>query len=301
MAETLFTPTHVYKLADKLCAAYSALRGDLTDYGAGDGTYGISVKGSDIKEICEGSAESIFSDASLQVALNSTAVKLVDNANTNKVYAFIMGAFFASVNSRAALSRSVSTTINGLDSFMSWYNEGNGSSYWQCLAPPEWYEVYYACTGVRPSANNVYFPVYQGGSVTFRDGSGIEGTETFTNALWKTVRVASVNTETLGWQVDRTRYAGGFCYAKWSGGAGAGASSISVAGKDQDGNNETWTLSGTWGSGDFTATQTGVALTPTNNPYSLITEVTGVTISGATDMTIYIEARVPSGRLYPAV
>jgi hypothetical protein len=84
-------------------------------------------------------------------------------------------------------------------------------------------------------------------------------------------------------------------------GVGAGASSIEVTGKDQDGNNETWTLTGTWGAGDFTATQSGVSLTPTNNAYSLITEVTGVTISGATDMTIYIEARIPSGRLYPAV
>jgi hypothetical protein len=184
---------------------------------------------------------------------------------------------------------------------MTWYNTGNASTYWQCMAPPEWYEMYYALYGSRPSSNNVYLQVLKDGTVTLRDDDDLDVIETFTDALYHKVVVgSSVTVSQVGYDIDETKFAGGFCYARWTSGAGSGSVTITIAGLDQNGDNETWTLTGTWGAGDFSATQTGVIFVPSTRAYSLITSVTSVTVSaGITDINLYVESRVSTGRIYP--
>lgn len=294
MAQTLFTVVHVYQLVDALTVVYRAVR-----TGCGDGTSGASVAGANIRDICSGLSSSIFIDPSLQTALNASAVSLVTDLNAKKVFSSRCSSFFSAVNQRASLSRTVSSSIVSLDKFMLWYNYSNAGTYWQCMAPPEWRDMFHAIYQTRPNPLNVYFPVIKDGEVTIRNDSDEDEVLTFTNALWKAELVASVATDTLGHEIDETKYAGGFCYVRWTGGGGSGASTITVTGMDQNGDNETWLLSGTWGAGDFTATQTGVVLVPQTNAYSLITKVTDITFSGVTDGTFYVEARPPSGRIYP--
>lgn len=282
------SPTQVYKIIDLYVKMYNRLLGTTASgLGAGDGTFGASYIGSDIRALIEGSSDVTFADADIQIALAAEAKRLVTRFDADVLIGSAGSQFIAKLSSLSAAARTVSATIRDLDSYMEWFNWNNGSTYWQCLAPPEWYDIFYALRTSHPSKRNMYHPVMEGGTV--------RGT-TYTNALYKVVLPGPTNTD--GGSVDYTLFQGGYAYVKWTGGTGAGACSITVTGKNQSNEVETWTLSGTWGVGAFTATQTGYLLTPlTAN--SLITDVTGVVITGMTGGTLYFEARPPSGRTYP--
>ena len=188
-----------------------------------------------------------------------------------------------------SLARTVNVSISNLDSFMSLYNYGNGASYWQCLAPPDWGEMFTAVYGAVASRHNLYFPVVKDGVVL--------GNSAFTNALLKLDQ--SGPTPTDGYTVDWSKYSGGLPYVRWTGGVGSGAVSIVLTGKDQDGNSETYSASGTWGVGNYVATNTGIPLVPSGAAWHLITDATSAVITGMSAGICYFEGRPPAGRVYP--
>lgn len=298
MAQVI-TPDQVTKLLDKLAVALQH-----TWNGLGDGseireaTFGASLIASQVKGILEGSDDNTFAVAELQAQVNQSALTIVRSVSALSTFVSGWSRVMAAINQACAQSISVDSSIVGLESYLSWYNVGNGSSYWQALAPPEWRTIHYAAFRSYPDPNNVYFPVVENGEVIAEDEDGLFNIQTFADALYRVSRATSVDTPTAGFIIDPTKFAGGRCFAQWTGGAGSGASSITVEGLDQNGDAETWELSGTWGAGDFTATQNGAAMTPVNNPHSLITKVTGVVTTGVTDYELLIEARPPLNRTY---
>lgn len=281
----LLTPAHVVYLTDKLTAAYLAALGTSgSGYGMGDTTFGASLKALNLKTMVQGSSIGIFADADLQQILTPAAVQLNNSVGApiaTRIFAEKFGPFSRTLNTVAQNARSLDASIVDLDSFMTWENFGNGVTYWQCLAPPDWANMYLALYSVVPNHLNCYFDVLQGA--------------TYTNALAKlivgtgTTLGASINI-LPGAQNQTPAYAGGYAWANVSGLTGSGL--LTVTGHDQAGNVETWT---------HTISGNGLTqLTPSGRAYSLITSVsTVVAAGGISAATIYIEAHRPAGRTYP--
>lgn len=281
----LLTPAQAWKLLDQIGSLYKSIYGSST-YGAGDGTFGASYKVETLMGLVTAGTDSSFADSDIQTTLIPSAAKLRTLLHVDNQFAAVSD-FIFTLSGICARAVTVDTTIGSLDTYLYWYNYLNAVSYWQCMAPPEFRDAYYACYRSYPNLLNVYFPITEG---------GVWRGTTYTNALAK--RVIGTSTTTLGATVNRTKYAGGFCYAQWTGGAGSGACTITVTGKDQNGNNETWTLAGTWSDANFVASQAGVALNP-GTSHSLITEVLTVATTGMTTGTMFIESRPPTGRSWP--
>ena len=254
----------------------------------GDGTFGVSLKAFDFANLITGLYDQGFCDPTVQGQLSTPSVNITTNFTAAKLYNYVFGSFYTSLTNLAQMSRSVNSSIVDLDSFMKWYNWTNGTTYWQCLAPPEWGNAFYALRSSYPSPYNVFFPC--------RVGQTVLGS-TFTNALAKYIQGTGLTT---GFSIPNTSaspgYVGGYAFAQWSSGTGSGTCTITVVGQDQNGSAETWT----W-SGSFAATGTNVSLTPSTHSYSLITSVTSVALTGFSAGTFYIEAHEPSGRTYPSV
>lgn len=299
MAEVL-TPTQHNKIIDKLATAFNLLRDGMGDGSSTrEATTGESLAALQMKEMLEGSADSSFAVAELQTWLVSASLNLIPYISLVPTFLSHWSGLLAAVSQACAQSSSVDSSIVSIETYQTWYNTGNGVTYWQAMAPPEWRTIAFGAFRGYPTSNNVYFPCIEGGTVLAEDDDGLLNLETFTNALLKVVRASSVDTLTAGKVIDPTKYAGGRPFVQWTGGAGSGASSIELTGLDQNGDIEVYTLSGTWGVGDFVATQTGAVLTPTNNPNSLITKAVSVDITGMTDAEIFFEARPPLNRSYP--
>lgn len=285
---TLLTATQAYQIIDLLVSDYVAQYGDGA-WGFGDGSWGSSLYTSDLKDLIQGVSVSSFRDIDIQLALGGAA-RTLSNYTIDSAFANRWSGFFSVFSSYCANSRSVDSSIVDLDTFLKWYNWTNGVTFWQCLAPPEFRDAYYALRGAYPDAKNVYFAALDGGAVLG---------EATPDGLYRTVLPA---TNTAGYIIDPTKYVGGEAWLKWTSGGGSGAISISVAGLNHSGAAETWTASGTWGVAPFNAASGEVELTP-GTAGALITKVTAApTISGldpATDCVI--EARAPSGRTYPMV
>jgi len=281
------TPTQLYKVIDKLTAVYRQVLGTGSN-GLGDATFGASYKALDLKNLVSGASDSTFCDPDIQIPLSPATSRLSNDLTTQMVWGGISQRTMNALASLCSLATTVDARISDLDSFMQFYNYVNGVTYWQCLAPPDWYYMYYATRATYPSPKNMYYPVVQAGTTLGN---------TFLLGLARLVIAGPTFTD--GFTIDYTKWAGGFPYIVWTGGtSGGGAVSISVTGKDQDGAVETFTASGTWGVGSYVATNTGIALVG-SNPNSLITDVTAISISGMTGGTAYIEAHAPSGRTYP--
>ena len=271
-------PAFINSNTDKLCAMYDATLGTLgSGLGMGDGTtFGASYKQANLQTIV-GAVSDVVIEASLAAITTGWP-----NCTGNEVFYGLLYNYFAALNRLSLNSKTISATIVSLDTLMLWLNWGNAASYWQCLASPDWTLAYGAMSnGLAPNPLNCYFVCVQGGSY---------GGVTFTNALGKLVVVASTPTTTLGYTIPVANYAGGFAYANVTAVTGSGV--LTVHGLDQQGSAEVWT---------YTVTTTGaVLLVPTNHPYSLISQVTSVSVAaGITACTIYIEARAPAGRTYP--
>lgn len=282
----LLTPTQLYKVIDKLTATYQQVLGTGSN-GLGDGTFGASYKAIDLKNLVSGASDSTFCDPDIQIPLSPATSRLSSDLTTSIVWGSISQRVMNALAALCSQATSVDARITDLDSYMQYYNFLNGVTYWQCLAPPDWYYMYYAARSTYPTPRNMYFPVVQGGVVLGN---------TFLNALAR--YVIATTTLTDGFTIDYTKWAGGVPYIVWTGGNGAGAVSITVTGKNESGAVETFTASGTWGVGSYVATNTGIVLVG-SSPNSLITDVTGVAISGMTAGNCYIEAHAPSGRTYP--
>jgi hypothetical protein len=256
--------------------------------GIGDGTYGASAKVLDLASTINGLYDASFADTDIQLGLSSAA-KATQLIFTRSIFANWMGSFVNVLSSVSANARSVDTSIADIDTFLRWYNFKNAVTYWQCMAPPEWRDAYFGVRGAYPDPHNLYFPCTQNAVIL-----GV----TYANALAQYNKATTTLTD--GATIDPTQFAGGYCYIQWTSGAGSGACTITVVGKDQDGNAETWTGSGTFGSGVYLATNTGLLLTPTNHTYSLITDVTSVACTGFTAGIFFVESRQPAGRTYPS-
>jgi hypothetical protein len=285
----LLNPTLLNLLTDKINTMYlDTLGSSSSGLGLGDGTYGASFRAQDLVNYITGLTNQSFCDPNIQSSLLPNAQGLPNTFLAKNAFGALISRELVALSGLCAQSVSVNSSIGNLNNFCSWYNFGNGVTYWQAMMPPDWLDIFSGTFGFNPDHHNLYFQVKQG--QTYR------GT-TFTYALGE--YVVSSTTFTAGYIVDDTKYSGGFAYAQWTGGAGSGVCSITVQGLDQDGNNETWVLSGTWNDSNFQATQAGSQLTPQTNAYSLITKVTSIVTTGLSAAMMYIEARPPAGRTYP--
>jgi hypothetical protein len=280
----IITPTQTYKLMDVVNTVYVSLYGSGV-YGAGDQTFGASLEAISVENLTTGASDSSFSDADLQILLVKPASLLKTKCSINSLSAVALSDFLFSMSTACAQASVTSGTIGDLNTYLSWYNYVNNVTFWQCLAPPDFNEAYYATYSRYLTAKNVYFPV--------RQGESWRGT-TFTNALRRLVIGTG---QTAGYTIDRTKYAGGIPRISWTGLNGSGAVSVTVTGKDSDNATVIWTQSGTWGVAPFDTASGNLDLpNPTNK---LITEVTDISSTGFSAGTIYAESGVPSGRVYP--
>lgn len=266
---------------DKLDAAWIAEVGtSASGLGLGDGTFGASAKQTGLATLVAGSGN-IASQAVLAPRAN-----VYPNNTAALAFATQFSSFFSGLDQLSAQTGLASN----LDGLMSAYNTAGA---WASMSPPEWVNIYKAVRGVAPSPLNVYAPVVQGAVYTVGLGEYNKATTTFT------APTASVGVLNSSSAIDITKYAGGFPTIQWTSGAGSGAVTITVAGQNQAGTAENFTLTGTWGSGAFTATQTGVALVPGTTATDLITKVTGYTVTGMTAGIFFVNAIPPPGRTYP--
>ena len=244
-----------------------------TNYGNGDGTFGSSLSNSQLATIVTN-----LGDITQQGVLAPIASSWPTPSTNAVIYKARYYRFSNGLDQLGQMANDQSSTITNLDSLMYWYNFGNGVTYWQCLAAPQWVSAYNAIHAVNPNPLNVYFVCTQGGSY---------GGTTFTNALAKFIVSGSVYT--AGYTIPYTTYAGGLAYWNFTGGSGSGT--VTVVGKDQQNNTETWTVNQTGASGNL-------LMTPSTHAYSLITKVSSVTDAAGAG-TGYVEAHAPAGRTYP--
>lgn len=268
---------------DKLDAAWIAEAGtSASGLGLGDGTYGASAKQAGLATLVAGSGNIVSQSVLAPIA------QAYPNNTAALAYASQFRSFFSGLNNLANQT-GVATSLNGL---LEYYDSGAGGP-WACMAPPEWVQIYQAVTGSAPDPLTVYAPVPQGSTYTVGLGEYNKSTSTFTAA---TGPVGVLNSSGA---IDTTKYAGGFAQIQWTSGSGSGTCTVTVAGLNQAGVAENYVLTGTWGSGPFTATQTGVLLVPATTSTDLITKVTGYTVTGMTAGVFYVSAVPPSGRTYP--
>lgn len=268
------TASNVNALNDKFTAQSLALIGTLAStYGAGDGsTFGGSKKQFDLAAIV-----AAFNDVS-QEAIAAALAGTFPNYTASSLFKTYNQGWLSILNALGAASGY--TGVTSWDALLTYYNVTNGPYNWGALAPPDYLAAMQAM-GITPSPLNIYLEVLQGASW--------QGT-TFTNALGKDVKATGTDTNTLGYVVDPTKFAGGFAYVNVTAITGSGV--VTVTGLDQAGNAETWTA---------TVSATGrVLMTPSTHAYSLITKVlTIATAAGITAATLYIEANRPAGRTNP--
>jgi len=181
---------------------------------------------------------------------------------------------------KAEAARTGLSGVNSINSFLTYYNIGAGKP-WNCLMAPDFRDLHYAATKAYPSPYNVYFEVLQGG--------------TYTNALRKSVVTgAGADTETAGFSIDDTKYAGGVAKLNVSGLTGTGTITFAGLWRKEDGTTAT-------GNGSQSVTGNGlvtVGTLPFTN--ALLLTCTSVTIpAGISAGTVYVEAHRPTGRTNP--
>ena len=268
---------------DKLTAARLAGLGSSgSGLGLGDGTFGLSLKSSDLATIVGASA-----DPSIEAVEAPLVTQWPLAFETSTQFPRFFFRYFQALDQLGLAAQPLNAAINSLDTLMYFYNVTTGPFAWACLAAPDWRQAFIdAHNGSAPSPLNVYFECLTGASW---------GGTTFTNALAKDVKATGTDTVTAGYVIDPTKFAGGFAYLNVTALGGNGV--VTVTGLDQAGNAETWTV---------TVTTTGrVLLVPSTHAYSLITKVTPTTgiatASGITSMTATVEANRPAGRTNPPV
>jgi hypothetical protein len=260
---------------DKITAQWLAENGTSgSGYGAGDGTFGASKKQSDLTAII-----AALNDAGLEAIL-APIVQNFPNFNAASDFKSHNSGLRGGLNAAGAASGTLSASVIDWDSLLSWYNVGNGSSFWQTLAPPD-YRAAMMALGITPNPLNVYLEVLT--------GSTWQGT-TFTNGLGRLLVVGTSPTYTAGYSVDPTKYAGGFPMVNIASITGSGV--VTVSGINQLGIAEIYT---------YTASTTGrFALVPATTSTDLIAGTTSISVAaGITAISATIEANRPSGRANP--
>lgn len=267
---SVLIPEQAYKLIDKLCAAYT--QEELSS---------VQDKLDDIRDLIRGD-DAAFRDYDLQAALTTPAANAYNAAALAARYRMIVGGFWAALNGFAATARSVDPYIVDLDSFLRYYNyyqeerDDDGNAKWECLAPPDWYLVFYALTRQYPSPKTVAYEI--------KKGTVYRGT-TYADGLRERIHGSP---STAGGNVDRTKYAGGRAYVYWEGAtnAGGGAYTITVDGKDENGDVAQWTYSST----NIPASSSARVLNAGDE--KLITECSEISFTGdITGGTFWAEAR----------
>lgn len=263
-------------LTDKLAAQWNFMLGVSGGNGLGDGTFGSSSKQAAL--------------ATIIAALNDIVLEAIGAPLVQNFPSYTAASQFKQQN------QSVLTVLNGLgvasnalgasvvdwDSLLYFYNVLNGPFGWAALAAPD-YRAAMMALGVTPNQLNVYLEVLTG--ATWQGN-------TFTNALRKASIVASVNTQTPGYAIDFTKFAGGFPFLNVVSITGSGV--VTAVGTNQSGAAENFTVN---------ASAPGrVALVPGTVSTDLITTCTGLTAAaGITAMVAYVEANRPAGRTNPPV
>jgi hypothetical protein len=268
------TAANVATCLDKLCRGYSSLVGtSASDMGIGESgaTYGAYDALDDIRDLVVAAADN-DQIGDMLTNMNANLVKFT----ASKIAGTYIGSTVKTISSHVS-RRSGIAAITGLEAFLTYYNCTDATK-WQCLAPTQWYDLYYAIYGVRPAINNVYFEVLQG--------------STYANGLRKLV--VATTTQTAGATVDSAKYCGGFPQIKVSGITGSGV--VTVTGTEYNPATKTTTAGVTWtvtASADTTyALAVGTAAAD-----SLIVAVSNIAVAaGITAGTIYVEAARPSGR-----
>lgn len=283
----VITAAQVLTLTDKLAAAFNLALG--TTEGWGDTSFGVTKKMADLLDIVTGSTDASFRDAALQLTFVST-VNVAAGYTANQAFGALYAPILAVLSQACAGASGVDASISDLKTFLTYYNYGHGDvthtsgDYWNCLLCPDFYYAYAALT----NGTRLLDPKTIGFEI--KKASSYKGT-TYTNGLGKKVAGGAF---TAGGAVDRTKFAGGLPYIVWDTCTSAANPTISVAGKDQDGNVETYTFTQV---GALGATGTGTALVPATHAWNLITEVTGVTLTNISAGNFYVESRL--GRTNP--
>lgn len=270
--------------SDKDVAAYQAILGT-SGSGLGVGTltggFGATKKAQDKYDLIVATADRD------QIAKLTPSVN--NQINTVQISAAAQADFRASLAAEDSYIASLGiANVRDTDTFATYYNTGGGAVPWGCLYHPDYAALYLAANGRSLSAQNVYLEVVAAGTY-----NGV----TFTNALRKLVIVSSTPTQTAGYTIDSTLYAGGFGQVTVSGFAGS---------------SDTVTVTGVWRKVDgTTATGAGTATVSTNATVvltppagftnALLVSVSGI-VAGAniTGATIYAEAKRPAGRTFPS-
>jgi hypothetical protein len=191
----------------------------------------------------------------------------------------VLRALVTSLDAAAIATSSVTSAI-GIDTYLKYYNIGAGGP-WNCMLHPDT-RLAFTLNGKTISPYNAYLEVLESGTY---DGT------TFTNALYKVVRAASVNTDTLGYVTDPLVYAGGIGYINCKTGFAGSSDTVTVVGN--------WCSStdGTVSAGSGTATVAAngrVALTPPSTGAYLV-NVTDITFgANITAGTFYAESQRPA-------
>ena len=256
--------TNVTGYTDKLCAWYLQVQS-----GLGNGSSGASGKVQDIMDILLNCVNYDELDALLRPTKSLLDASIYTNFVSGTVPVFLSA--LSNLCGRSGLSG-----VSDLNTYATYYNLQH-SIKWQCLFNPVFRSVYALWRGgTYPSAHNVYFEVLQGTA--------------YPNALRKLV----VGTgQTAGYTIDETMYAGGFPYLKWSGVSGSGTATVSGTWRKTDGTTATGN-----GTANVSGASGSASITP---PFSdaLILSCSNISVSGITAGTLYVEARVPSGRTNP--
>jgi hypothetical protein len=258
---------------DKLCRAWSSLVGtSASDMGIGEAgaSYGAYDALADVSALMLSTA-----DGEQILDTNATLINTLAKFTASKVAGVYLGDTIKKLSYHVK-KRSGIAAIVSLDTFLTYWNCTHATK-WQCLAPSQWYDLYYAVYGARPSINNVYFEVLQGA--------------TYANGLRKHV-VGSGNT--AGFDIDTTKYAGGL--PKLNVASRTGSDVVTVTGTQFNPATKTFTAGKTWtvtvsgtGALDFTG--------GTHDTDALIAAVSSISAGASlTAATMYVEAHRPSGR-----
>jgi hypothetical protein len=266
-------------LGDKLTAAFLALKGTTGNgEGIGDGSWGVSLKASDLLAIVEGSTDSSFADHLLEIPQVGNFKALDDAVVLSTQWKSMFGSIHTTIDAVARNGVSLDATVTNFETLLYWYNWLDATKF-QAMMPPDWRELYFNQFGVYPSPKNLYQEVLVGGATP--DG------------LYESIISGS---QTDGVVIDYTQYAGGYPYVEWTGGVGTGAYTITVTGKDQDNAVETWEITGS----NVAASDTGTIAVGQTNAYSLVTDVTSFSVdAGITAGTFHVSSRPPLTRTNP--
>lgn len=261
-------------MVDKATAWYVIVLGSLAS-GEGMGTsgtaYGGNYKATELEALGIATA-----DYDIISILGPAFRSLRNSSDINVLAASLLASSISSLNVACAAAGTANswTGVADLDSFAGYHNLTTGTK-WQCLFPPDFYDVYLAATGLAPTNYNVYYESLQDGS---SDGLG--------------KLIVGSGFSSPG-SIDNTKYAGGFGQVKATGVTGSDTVTVTGTWRKTDGSTAT---------GNGTATVSGtseVVLTP---PFTdaLLLAVTNITAGGGLSAaTIYAEAKRPTARDNP--